>query len=153
MIVPLLTASLTRFTCCYCWSIVCQNLTLNMNKHLRQWVRVQLLRLSHISFLELIKLTFSSFLTDASNLPPKLTTVPPPIVVELSNPFSCGGVFEKALNGSFRSPGYPNFHHDQDCGWDKSREWNMWLSRAVFSQLCSLIDFWSAVHQQYVGVS
>ena len=55
--------------------------------------------------------------TDASNLPPKLTTVPPPIVVELTNPFSCGGVFEKALNGSFRSPGYPNFRHNQDCGW------------------------------------
>ena len=54
---------------------------------------------------------------DVSNFPPKLTTAPPPIDVKLFNPFSCGKVFEKALNGSFQSPGYPNFRHNQDCGW------------------------------------
>ena len=65
-----------------------------------------------------LNFTFSPLCpTDTQNFPPLATIVPPetaPVVPPLPE---CGEEFTNQYSGTFHSPGFPSYSHNQDCAW------------------------------------
>ena len=72
---------------------------------------------SHILILTL-NFTYSPFCpTDTQNFPPLMTTVPPQPVADVPPLPECGEEFTNQYSGTFHSPGFPSYSHNQDCVW------------------------------------